>query len=160
MNWSLSNSHDPRGCALADRHYSRKKPGSNQFAPPGRRIVLLKDPDAVWCTSWPYADLVAHDYPGAMLCTIFRNESDVLSSLLVREALAATRWKYPDLPELGIVTFVNASKVRRKRDPGRCFLRAGFERQPDSRRGLVVLQCLPANWPDAEAPLGAQESLL
>ena len=160
MHWQLSTSHDPRGCALADRHYSRKKPGTPQFAPPGRRIVLLKDPDAVWCTSWPYGELVAHDYPGAMVCTIFRNESDVLSSLLVRQALAATRWKYPELPDLGIITWINAGKVRRKRDPGRCFLRAGFERIGLSRTGLVTLQCLPRDWPDPEPPVGSQGTLL
>ncbi len=52
-------------------------------------------------------------------------------------------------PALGMVTFVDASKVRRKRDPGRCYIRAGFRRVGFTQGGLHALQLLPADWPDA-----------
>jgi hypothetical protein len=49
-----------------------------------------------------------------------------------------------------MVTFVDAEQVRRKRDPGRCYLRAGFCRVGQTRGGLVALQLLPEDMPEAE----------
>lgn len=43
MPWHHSWCADPRALPLADRHYSRQKPGSNQFVPPGRRCVFLTE---------------------------------------------------------------------------------------------------------------------
>jgi hypothetical protein len=40
----------------------------------------------------------------------------------------ATVARWPEIPELGMVTFVDAGKVRRKRDPGRCFPRSRARR--------------------------------
>lgn len=41
--------YDPIGRALADGHYSRRKPGSPQFMPPGETIVLVShDQLSVW----------------------------------------------------------------------------------------------------------------
>lgn len=156
--WQLSDRADPSVVPLADRHYNRQHVGSPQYAPPGRCLVL-KRPDAFWITSWPFAEYVKHDWPGAWICSAFRNEGDTLSSLLIRSAVAATLWKWP-VPELGMVTFVNAAKVRHKRDPGRCFIRAGFSVVGETKGGLVALQLLPAEMPDPLAPDGAQESLL
>jgi hypothetical protein len=34
--WLLSHRFDVRALRLADRHYSRQKPGTNQFVAPGR----------------------------------------------------------------------------------------------------------------------------
>ncbi len=63
--WRLSYRADPRALPLADRHYSRKTPGSPQFVPPGRSLVLLTDDaDALWVTSWPYAQYVQHAWGG------------------------------------------------------------------------------------------------
>ena len=56
MRWHLSHRADPRAVALADRHYSRQKPGTPQFVKPGRCLVLLTEPpQALWVTSWPFA---------------------------------------------------------------------------------------------------------
>ena len=158
MLWSLSHHRDPASALIADRHYSRQTPGSDQFMPPGRKLVLSRA-DAVWGTSWPFAQYVRHQWAGAMLCCLFRNEGECLSSSLIRDALAATRWRYPELPALGMVTFINAAKVRHKRDPGRCFLRAGFIRCGETKGGLIALQILPEEWPDPEAPLGTSKTL-
>ena len=126
MRWYLSHRADPRALPLADRHYSRQKIGSPQFVPPGRcQVFLTKDADALWVTSWPFAEYVKHAWAGAWINSFFRNESTELSSELIREALAATRALW-DPPPLGLVTFIDPKKVRKKRDFGRCYLRAGF----------------------------------
>jgi hypothetical protein len=146
--WTRSNRFDPRSCLIADRHYNRRKVGSPQFVPPGRNVVFRHDDDALWTTSWPFAEYVRHAWPGAWINSLFRNESDRLSSELIREAVAHTLAVWPDPPDLGMVTFVNAAKVRRKRDPGRCYLRAGFRNVGETKGGLVALQLVPADMPD------------
>jgi len=122
--WQPSHKFDPRSAAIADRHYNRRKVGSPQFVPPGRDFTLRHEDDALWTTSWPYAEFVRHAWPGAWVNSLFRNESDRLSSELIIEAVAHTRAQW-EPPSLGIVSFVDAAKTRRKRDPGRCYRRAG-----------------------------------
>ena len=163
MYWNISNRADQTVVPIADKHYNRQKVGSPQFVPPGRCLVLkMKDPYpphgviAFWVTSYPYAEYVKHSWAGALVCSAFRNEGSILSSLLIKQALSATRWRYPDLPELGMVTFVDASKVRKKRDPGRCFLRAGFKSVGKTKGGLHAFQLLPNEFPLASPPLGTQ----
>lgn len=96
MIWCESHKYDPRALPLADRHYNRRKPGSPQFAPPGRAVILLApNADAVWITSWPFAQYVRHDWAGAWVNSLFRNESAALSSDLIRQAIAATLSEWP-----------------------------------------------------------------
>jgi hypothetical protein len=160
MRWQLSDKFDPVSRQIADRHYNRRKIGSPQFVPPGHSLVLRTPTgDAFWITSWPFAEYVRHAWPGAWVCSIFRNESDHLSSELIGEAVAATVWRWPTVPALGMVTFVNREKVRRKRDPGRCFLRAGFHACGETKGGLVALQLDPYAMPDPLEPLNAQTTL-
>lgn len=85
--------------------------------------------------------------------TTFRNEGAGLSSELIREAVAATRHIWPAVPALGMVTFVNASMVRRKRDPGRCYRRAGFHHVGYTKAGLLAFQLLPQEMPEPLPPL-------
>ena len=159
MRWILSNRADPDVVPLADRHYNRQKIGSPQFAPPGRCLVLkTAELDAFWITSWPYAEYVKHAWAGAWVCSAFRNESTHLSSELIREAVAATLYRYGHAPPLGMITFVDAGKVRRKRDPGRCYLRAGFERCGTTKGGLIALQLLPNDMPPPLQPLDSNRS--
>lgn len=161
MIWHLSHRFDPRALPLADRHYSRRKPGSPQFVPPGRCLVLITpDADALWVTSWPFAEFVRHAWAGAWVCSFFRNESPRLSSELIREAVAATRWYFGEPPALGMVTFVDANKTRRKRDPGRCYIKAGFQRCGMTKGGLHAVQMTPGAMPQPAAPHGAQGRLL
>lgn len=123
--------------------------------PSGRVVVLLtEDALAVWGSSHQIsADGTfygQHKSAGAWNCSIFRNEGPHLSSELVREAVAATRSFWGDPPPSGMVTFVDAARVKPKRDPGRCFLRAGFHRIGETPTGLVVLRLDPADFPAAE----------
>lgn len=165
--WCPSHKFDPRALPLADRHYNRRKVGSPQFVPPGRSLVLLSEGrDALWISSWPFAEYVRHAWAGAWVNSLFRNESEYLSSELIREAVAITRATWSP-PELGMVTFIDTLKTRRKRDPGRCYLRAGFRPaycplhacldlilsdcpacQSRTAGGLVALQLLPDDMPE------------
>ena len=158
--WTMSHRADRAALPLADRHYNRQKIGSPQFVPPGRCLVLLTpDASALWVTSWPTADYVRHAWPGAWVCSLFRNEGPTLSSTLIRAAVAATVWQWPTPPELGFITFVDPGKTRRKRDPGRCYLRAGWSVCGETKGGLVALQLPPADMPPPIAPLGSQPGL-
>jgi hypothetical protein len=154
MNWQVSSQADPRAVALADQHYSRKKPGSRQFMPPGRMLVLLStDGLALWGTSWPYARYVNRPYPGAFLCSIFRNEGPVRSSTLVGEAVAATRYYFGKVPTDGMITFVDAEAVTSP-NPGYCFKCVGFRRVGYTKSGLHILRLAPRDMPAPAPPVG------
>lgn len=139
--WVASHRADKDVVPLADRHYNRQKVGSPQFAPPGRCMVL-KTPalDAFWITSWPFAQYVKHAWAGAWVCSAFRNEGPALSSALITEAVVKTIERYGAAPAHGMITFVNAAKVKPKRNPGMCFIHAGFENCGFTKSGLVALQ--------------------
>lgn len=154
-SWRRSDRFDPSALPLADRHYNRQKIGSPQFVPPGRCVVLLTTShDALWVTSWPFAEYVRHAWPGAWVNSLFRNESAELASLLIREAVALTRAVWAP-PPLGLITFVDASKIRHKRDPGRCYRRAGFTQVGSTKGGLLAFQMLPAAMPAPDYSLAA-----
>lgn len=149
MKWELSDRADPAVVPLADRHYNRQKIGSPQFVPPGRCLVLrTPGADAFWITSWPFAEYVRHAWAGAWVCSAFRNESEHLSSDLIRDAVAATVWRWPEVPELGMVTFVNRRKVRGKRDFGFCYRKAGWQEIGRTKGDLTVLQLPMDAMPD------------
>jgi hypothetical protein len=159
MRWQLSDRCDPVARDLADRHYNRQSIGAANFVPPGRCLVLRTEPgDAFWVTSWPLGEYVRHAWPGAWICSAFRNESPHLSSELILEAVAATQSRWPRIPDLGMVTFVDADKTRRKRDPGRCYRRAGFEHVGYTKGGLYALQMLPAWMPEPAPAARTQEA--
>lgn len=157
MHWHLSHRFDQSARKLADRHYNRHKVGSPQFAPPGQLVALVIPGDAVWCTSWQYEEYVKHAWPGAWVNSLFRNEQRerYLSSELITQAVAATRY-YWTAPEIGMITFIDERKTKRKRDPGRCYRRAGFVEVGRTKDlDLVVLQLTRDRMPPAEPPIGA-----
>jgi len=143
--WRLSDRADPAALPLADRHYNRQKPGSSQFVPPGRCLVLLtEDRSALWVTSWPFAEFVRHQWGGAWVNSLFRREGGPhLASDLIRGAVAHTRARWPNVPELGIVSFVDPAKTEGKDIPGWCYLRAGWSHVGFTKAGLWVYQQLP-----------------
>lgn len=157
--WRLSWRADPATRAIADRHYNRQTIGHPQFVPPGRCLVLRSDDDqAAWVTSWPR--FAQHAWAGAWINTMFRREGGQhLASTMIRAAVAATRARWADVPELGMVTFVDPRQVEHKRQPGRCYLKAGFRLVGTTQGGLLAFQMLLADMPDPISALPAHGTL-
>jgi hypothetical protein len=160
MLWTPSHRADTPARLIADRHYSRQKPGTSQFVKPGRCFVL-RHPWAVWATSWPFAEYVKHAWAGAWECSIFRYErlgTDPHASEMIRAAVAHTRYMWPEVPELGMVTFIDPTKVRpiKRRGAetwGYSYARAGFTQLGQrTKAGLLVMQMLPGAMPEPCAP--------
>lgn len=151
--WRRANRADRAGVALADRHYSRQKPGSPQFMPPGScRVLVANNSKAVFGMSFPKAEYVKHAWAGAWVISIFRNEeAGPLASDMVRSAMAHMQTEY-DVPEIGCVTFVDPKQVRGvhvrgERVKGFCFWKAGFRAVGETKGGLIAWQMLPKEMP-------------
>ena len=145
--WTLTNRNDPALVALADRHYSRQKPGSPQMGAPGSSLAFVTPcRRAGWLTQWTH-----HPDDGlfALRCAFFRNEGDGLSSELVAAAMRLTEdiWNpfgFAVFPQDGWVTFVKPKAVKSS-NPGYCFKVAGWCEDPGwnparGRRGLIRLR--------------------
>jgi hypothetical protein len=162
MIWELSTRAREDSRELADQHYNRQKPGTPQFVPPGSCLVLHSACGrALWVTSWPFAEYTHHEWAGAWINSLFRNEGAGLSSELIRQAVAATRAHYGEPPALGMVTFVDARKTTARRSkqsrPGECYLHAGFRHVGRTKvNKLIALQLLPEDMPPA-APFPGQQ---
>lgn len=87
-----------------------------------------------------------------------REEGDPLASELIRLAVAHTRFTWPQVPELGMITFIDTSKVspikRRGKDLwGYSYLKAGFRMLDEKTKGgLLVFQLLLEDMPEPMAP--------
>jgi hypothetical protein len=141
-NWLAVTRVDERAYGLY-RHYSGTKQqrwrerGNTNVAGPGETMVLLTQAcDALFV--WTYNTVQRLDHQLGVNCAVFRNEGSVLSSELIREAdeLAWHRWS--DQPRH--FSYVDPTKIRRKRDPGRCFLRAGWRACGASDSGKLLLE--------------------
>ncbi|AYB39993.1 hypothetical protein [Brevibacillus laterosporus] len=143
MSWVQIHKGDKRALELADRHYTRQKPGSNQFCRPGKNLVLLtEDEKALWVTWCGIRD----DGWNAWECTIFRNEGSYLSSHLIVMALGITKHLWGVPPADGIITYVGAHLK------GGCFHAAGFKKAGWSKKGKLLLQLPIDRMPPALQP--------
>jgi hypothetical protein len=157
MRWIRSDRADVDCLPLADRHYNRQAIGSPQFVPPGRCLVLKTD-GALWVSSWPFAEYVHHAWAGAIVNSLFRKECVGEASGFIREACAATASEWPDLPDLGMVTFIDPLHVQTRKIRGRVaiahsYFEAGFVHVGYTKAGLWAMQLAPDKFPAAEAPL-------
>lgn len=138
--WQVRTRLDEAANALADRHYSRRRPGSGQVGPPGRKLVLVTPCErAVWLTHWPYPEL-SMDGLDAWRCSIFRNEGAGLSSELIRQAMELTETLWLARPTDGWITWIDTRKIA-SANPGYCFKQAGWWLDRDwSHRHLIRLR--------------------
>ena len=133
---------DAESAFLADRHYSRQTPGSPQFMPPGRTIVLRNNEGTV-VFGWLWQEK-RDDGQDGYNCSIFRNESSRAASDIILEAEQVARRVWgPNR----IFTYVDPNSVKHSRTPGRCFLKAGWRYVKDkeghrkrSSNGLLLLE--------------------
>jgi len=139
--WKLIDKGDKRALALADRHYTRQTPGSNQFCRPGRNLVLLgQDGKALWVTWQGIRD---DRFENAWECTMFRNESSYISSHLIMLAIGITVGEWGEPPSDGMITYVG------KHLKGGCFHAAGFQKVGYSKSGKGCLQLRADRFPPA-----------
>ncbi len=136
--WYLSKDGDATLYELYRRHYSAKKnasPKQRQFVGPGESIVLRTDAgDAMFV----WRKFIDDSGQRGVNCAVFRNEGPHLSSELIRQADAIADHAWPGERHY---TFVSAPDVQ-SRNPGYCFLRAGWRRCGKTRKGLIVLERL------------------
>ncbi len=159
MIWTLSHRADTEALPIADRHYNRQKIGTPQFVPPGRCFVLLAPGPALWVTSWPLPEYVKHRWPGAWVNSCFRREGGIRASDMIRQAVAVTRWRWPDVPALGLVTFIDPAHVkptmvRGKPVYGWTYIKAGFEPDGETQGGLLAFRIAPERMPEPVKPDG------
>ncbi len=147
-HWHEYGDGHPVGLELFERHYSalpyRDGRERDRFAGPGYKTVLLtQDQRALFV----WRKFIDDSGQQGINCAVFRNEGDLLSSDLIREAMAIAwlRW-----PGERLYTFVNARKVRSP-NPGYCFKQAGWRECGRTKsRDLVILECLP-EWVEVQA---------
>jgi hypothetical protein len=140
--WTETHKGDSRCRVLADRHYSRQNPGHPMFTRPGYNQVLYCADSvgtAVWVWFRPKWEsgikgTLRKDGLFAIECTLFRNETGILSSeLIIAACLFLLTWEraqdveWPD----GAITGVNSKHTARRRSkhalPGKCYREAGWE---------------------------------
>jgi hypothetical protein len=148
--WKRVKKTNRKAVELYSRHYSSYKSGKSMsdwlnsgITPPGESTtLLLSDGDkAEECALfvWVKQKYRLDDQEGVM-CSIFRNESEYLSSELIRmaEVKAWERW-----PGERLFTFVDADKVNSP-NPGYCFKVAGWWSAGEAKNGQVILEKIPA----------------
>lgn len=123
--------------ALYERHYScyDYKDGRrrSQFIGPGETITLRTNAgDALFV----WRKFIDDSGQKGINCAVFRNESEHLSSELIRQAdkIADHVW-----PSCRHYTYVRAKDVRSS-NPGFCFIAAGWRKCGMTKSGLIVLE--------------------
>lgn len=167
--WCLSSSSAPEALAVVDGtgrwaeygpHYSRRTPGSKTFTGVGQEIVLLaRDATAVWAvvrqrtpsragTGGSRGRSGTPDLGPKYVWRnmLFRNLGRALSSDLIRSAVAMTydEWprRYGALPVEALRTEIDTKRVRSK-NPGYCYLMAGFRKDRVVRGKLYMMAPCP-----------------
>ena len=143
LPWEVIRKGDVRGRILADKHYTRQTPGHPMWTRPGYNFCLYCEDTkggAVfvwWRPKWE-ADIERKDKLRCLECTIFRNETNWLSSDLVKVAVVALEsveakleLHHENPAKLMLITGVGSTKTIRGRSskslPGACFRYAGWK---------------------------------
>jgi hypothetical protein len=142
MNWFTTTDRDWDAISIYKRHYSARKYKdgranlrSKGFLGPGEKMVLITSrANALFC--WVYSKIGHINGQKGVCCTIFRNESGILSSELIKEAveIGQSRW-----PGKRMFTYINSAKIR-STNPGYCFIKAGWKPCGYTKGGLRILE--------------------
>lgn len=143
-NWLSVKDGEPAAMSLFKRHYSfheykdnRRRIGRNRnlIVGPGEKMVLVtQDYKALFV----WRKFIDASGQHGINCAVFRNESTILSSELIKEAceLAWNRW-----PGERLYTYVNGKIVK---GDGKCFKSAGWKKLSQrTKGGLIILEIEP-----------------
>lgn len=125
LHWRQVKDGDDWSRGLFHRHYSYRpyKDGRKPklFVGPGQKLVLITHCGRAL---FVWRKFKSSDNQKGVNCSIFRNESRILSSELIRQAevIAWRRW-----PEARLYTYINPRKIK-STNPGCCFIKAGWQR--------------------------------
>ena len=149
-HWWLTKVGDATCLAMYEKHYSAYQYADGRkrklFVGPGEKVVLRTESgDAFWV--WrKFRDDCIDERTGqpqsGINCAAFRNESDILSSELIRQAcqIAAFCW-----PDRRYYTYVDEGKIRSGL-PGWCFIAAGWRyvrirgKRARTKSGKLILE--------------------
>jgi hypothetical protein len=143
MRWIETDKGDSRCRELADRHYTRGKPGHPMWCRPGWNQVLYAEQRSGrsasfcwWRPKWESGIVGTERKDGlrCIECSIFHNETRFRASDLIIDAIACLlTWEHANDVEWpdGIITGINTLKTAHGRaddhEAGYCFRKAGFE---------------------------------
>jgi hypothetical protein len=147
MIWLPARDGDLRAYDLMTRHYSfkpyrdgrredRGNPNRRLICGPGEKMVLL----TVNCDAlFVWRKFIDDSGQRGINCAVFRNESPMRASDMIREAvqLAWARW-----PNERLYTYVDARKIK-STVAGYCFRRAGWRRCGVTKSGKLIFEKLP-----------------
>lgn len=148
-DWWITKDADDYARELFDRHYSRirykdgRKPA--KFIGPGQYILLRTwECDAIFA----WRKFIDASGQQGVNCSIFRNESSIKSSDLIRQADAIADFCWPGERHY---TYINAQKIK-STNPGFCFIKAGWRRCGKTKiNGLLILERTSPMWVDVNA---------
>jgi len=136
-HWIVAQDAEPELRALYDRHYSSRKYKDGRkpkkFVGPGEHIVLTLPNRRALFVWRKFKDDSGQN---GINCSVFRNESKILSSNLIREADTIADFCWPSERHY---TYVRASSIA-SRNPGWCFICAGWNRCGYTKAGLHILE--------------------
>jgi hypothetical protein len=144
-DWWLTKDGDRACLALYERHYSahRYRDGRVRriFVGPGEKVVLRTETGRSVFVWRRFRDASIDARTGrpqeGVNCAVYRTEDEGLrSSDLIRQADAIADRVWADRRHY---TYVDPSRVR-SRNPGYCFLVAGWRRCGWTKSGLLVLE--------------------
>ena len=128
---------NPIALEMYNRHYSayHYKDGRERklFCGPGEKMVLLTEKnDALFV----WRKFIDDSGQKGVNCAVFRNEGNLLSSLLIKDAVALARKRWPGER---LYTYVNQKKIK-STNPGYCFQAAGWKKCGTTKGGLIILE--------------------
>ncbi len=135
--WWVTKDGDLDCLELYERHYSAYRYADGRkrqlFVGPGDKLVLRTE-HADACFVW--RRFIDDSGQVGVNCAVFRNESEHLSSALIRQADAIADATWADRRHY---TYVRREAVASS-NPGYCFLRAGWRRCGVTGSGLLILE--------------------
>lgn len=136
-DWWITKDGDRSLLALYERHYSahQYKDGRvrHLFAGPGEKIVLRT---ATGDAGFVWRNFISDAGERGINCAFFRNESPILSSILIRQAdaIADACWSCRRH-----YTYVDPTSVR-SANPGYCFKLVGWTTCGETAGGKLILE--------------------